>query len=128
MLTGRKQSRPIDDFEDQRDGSSQGWPSRSLVRILWKRKVHVLVFWAALSAVVIAVVMVWPATYRAETLILVDQQKIPEKFVSSTVNAELQDRLATISQEILSQTRLQKIIQTLNLYENERKTRTQEEI
>jgi len=128
MLTGRKQSRPIDDFEDQGDGSSQGWPSRSLVRILWKHKVHVLVSWAALSAVVIAVVMAWPATYRAETLILVDQQKIPEKFVSSTVNAELQDRLATLSQEILSQTRLQKIIQTLNLYENERKTRTQEEI
>jgi len=128
MLTGRKQSRPIDDFKDQGDGSSQGWPSRSLVRILWKHKVHVLVSWAALSAVVIAVVMAWPATYRAETLILVDQQKIPEKFVSSTVNAELQDRLATLSQEILSQTRLQKIIQTLNLYENERKTRTQEEI
>jgi succinoglycan biosynthesis transport protein ExoP len=128
MLTGRKQSRPIDDFEEQLDSASQGWPSRSLVRILWKRKVHVLVFWAALSALVIAVVMAWPATYRAETLILVDQQKIPEKFVSATVNAELQDRLATLSQEILSQTRLQKIIQTLNLYENERKTRTQEEI
>jgi succinoglycan biosynthesis transport protein ExoP len=126
MLTGRK--RPIDDFEDQPDGSSQGWPPRSLVRILWKRKVHVLLTWVILSAVVGAVVMLLPATYRAETLILVDQQKIPEKFVSATVNTELQDRLATISQQILSSTRLQKIIDNFKLYETERKNRVQEEI
>jgi len=128
MLTARKQSRPIDDFEDQQNASSQGWPPRSLVRILWKRKVHVFLSWATLSAVVVAVVMAWPATYRAETLILVDQQKIPEKFVSATVSAELQDRLATISQQILSGTRLQKIIDNFKLYEKERKNHVQEEI
>jgi len=128
MLTGRKQSRPLDDFEDQPDGFSQGWPARSLVRILWKRKVHVLLTWVILSAAVVAVVMLLPATYRAETLILVDQQKIPEKFVSATVNTELQDRLATISQQILSSTRLQEIIDNFKLYENERKTHVQEEI
>jgi uncharacterized protein involved in exopolysaccharide biosynthesis len=72
--------------------------------------------------------MLLPATYRAETLILVDQQKIPEKFVSATVNAELQDRLATISQQILSNTRLQKIIDKSKLYEKERRTNVQEEV
>ena len=128
MLTGRKQARPIDDFDDDLSSSSQGWPVLSLVRILWKRKKHVLLTWAGLSAVAVAVVMLWPATYRAETLILVDSQKIPEKFVSATVNVELQDRLATISQRILSSTRLQKIIEASNLYEKERKSRVQEEI
>jgi succinoglycan biosynthesis transport protein ExoP len=126
MLTGRKH--PIDDFEDQPDGSSQGWPPRSLLRILWKRKVHVLLTWGTVSAAVVAVVMLLPATYRGETLILVDQQKIPEKFVSATVNTELQDRLATISQQILSSTRLQKIIDNFKLYEKERKNHVQEEI
>ena len=128
MLTGRRQSLSIDDFEDQPESSSKGWPPRSLVRILWKRKVQVFLTWVILSAAVIAVVMLWPATYRAETLILVDQQKIPEKFVSATVNTELQDRLATISQQILSSTRLQKIIDTFKLYEKERKNHVQEEI
>jgi len=128
MLTGRKQSRPIDDFEDQQDGSPQGWPPRSLVRILWKRKIHVLLTWAALSIIAVAIVMSLPATYRAETLILVDSQKIPEKFVSATVSMELQDRLATISQQILSSTRLQKIIDNFKLYEKERQNRVQEEI
>ena len=110
------------------DNTGRGIGPLSLVRMLWKRKLHIVALAVGLSVAVVAVIMLWPATYRAETLILVDQQKIPEKFVSATVNAELQDRLATLSQEILSQTRLQKIIQTLNLYEKERKTRTQEEI
>ena len=110
------------------DNSERGIRPLSLIRMLWKRKLHILAVAVGSSAAVIVSVMLWPATYRAETLILVDQQKIPEKFVSATVNAELQDRLATLSQEILSQTRLQKIIQTFNLYEKERKTRTQEEI
>ncbi len=128
MLTGRKQSRPMDDFDDKESSSSGGWPPLSLVRMLWKRKVHVVVTAGVLSAAVIAIVKLWPATYRAETLILVDQQKIPEKFVSATVNTELQDRLATISQQILSGTRLQKIIDTHKLYEKERKNHVQEEV
>ena len=128
MLTDRKHSRAGDDFGDEHGGSAQGWPPLSLVRLLWKRKVHVLITAAALSAAVVTLVMLLPATYRAETVILVDQQKIPEKFVSATVNTELQDRLATISQEILSSTRLQKIIDTFKLYEKERKSRFQEEI
>ena len=32
---------------------------------------------------------------------LVDSQKIPERFVTSTVSTELQDRIASISQQIL---------------------------
>lgn len=128
MLTDRRASRPTDLFEDERNGSTPGWPPRSLVRILWKHKLRILASWAVLSAAVLAVVMMWPATYRAETLILVDSQKIPEKFVSATVSAELQDRLATISQQILSKTRLEKIINNFDLYEKERKSRVQEEI
>src|SRR5262249_2191324 len=119
MLTGRKQSRASDDFDDEHGSPSQGWPSLSLIRILWNRKLHVLLASAGLSAGVVGVVILLPATYRGETLILVDQQKIPEKFVSATVNAELQDRLATISQQILSSTRLQKIIDKFKLYEKE---------
>lgn len=128
MLTERRRSRAGEGFDDGPGGSSGSWPPLSLVRLLWERKLHVFSTAAPLSAAVFAVVMLWPATYRAETVILVDQQKIPEKFVSATVNAELQDRLATISQQILSSTRLQKIIDNFKLYEKERKNHVQEEI
>jgi polysaccharide chain length determinant protein (PEP-CTERM system associated) len=44
------------------------------------------------------------------------------------VSSELQDRLATLSQQILSSTRLQKIVDTFHLYEKQKSTRTREEI
>ena len=67
-------------------------------------------------------------TYSAETLILVDSQKIPEKYVASTVVSDVQDRLATISQEILSSTRLKKIIEDYKLYSDKRDKKSVEEI
>lgn len=66
--------------------------------------------------------------YRAETLILVESQKIPEKYVSSTVIGDIQDRLATINQEILSATRLKKVIVDYKLYPNDRVKNAPEEV
>ena len=57
-----------------------------------------------------------PKIYKAETLILVSAQRIPEKYVQSTVIGTVQERLATIRQEIFSRTRLEKIIAQFNLY------------
>jgi len=59
---------------------------------------------------------------------MIQTQRIPEKFVASTVNTALQDRLATLSQQILSYNRLLAIIQKYDLYHNERQTHSQEDI
>jgi polysaccharide chain length determinant protein (PEP-CTERM system associated) len=80
-------------------------------------------------ALLFAVVIYFlPDIFRAESLILVEQQKIPEKLVESTVQVDLGDRLATISQQILSATQLQKIIEKHGLYRNERGKSTPEEL
>lgn len=100
----------------------------SLARMLWKHGLMVVVTAILGSAVTYGLVHSRPNVYRSEALILIDSQKIPERYVSSTVNTEAQDRLATISQEILSATRLQKIIDEFGLYRNERKSLVQEEI
>ena len=101
----------------------------SVVRMLWKQKLHIVVTWAALSVLALMIVYLLPAVYRAETMILVDSQKIPERYVAATVSAELQDRLATIRQQIYSSTNLQRIIETFDLYRNERNRKSpQEEI
>ncbi|MGD1092106.1 MAG: GNVR domain-containing protein [Bryobacteraceae bacterium] len=100
----------------------------SLLRATWKNKGTALAVWAVLSLGTVATVYRLPSIYKAETLILVESQKIPEKLVSSTVNAELQDRLATISQEVLSATRLQGLIDKFGLYKVERGSHVQEEI
>src|SRR5262249_21183680 len=48
---------------------------------------------------------VLPPKYRSETVILVEQQKIPEHYVEPNVAADLQHRLQSMSEQILSRTR-----------------------
>jgi polysaccharide chain length determinant protein (PEP-CTERM system associated) len=62
-----------------------------------------------------------PKIYKATTVILVQPQTIPESYVRSTVTATVLDRLSTISQEILSRTTLEKVIDEFNLYADLRK-------
>ncbi len=100
----------------------------SVTRMLWKRKLLIGVASLIGCAAAIVIVQLLPPVYQAEALILVDSQKIPEHYVTSTVNTNVQDRLATISQQILSTTRLQKVIDNFGLYSKERKTLAPEEI
>ena len=57
-----------------------------------------------------------PARYTSSTMVLVEQQKVPENYVRSVVGEELNQRLATMQEQILSRTRLQPIIEKFNLY------------
>lgn len=65
-----------------------------------------------------------PSLWTARAVILVDRQQIPEAFVKSTVTSDVENRLLTLSQEILSSARLMKIIEAHNLYPDVRR-RTQ---
>ena len=100
----------------------------SFARMLWKWRRMVLVCWIISTTAAILVVRKLPPLYKSEALVLVDSQKIPEAFVSSTVEGELPDRLAMISQSIMSRTRLLEIIQGFQLYKKERTSKTEEEI
>jgi polysaccharide chain length determinant protein (PEP-CTERM system associated) len=57
-----------------------------------------------------------PAAYRSETVILVEQQKVPETYVVPNVSADLQDQLQNLTQQILGRERLLDIMQEFNLY------------
>ena len=96
--------------------------------IAWRRK-----WWAILPAIVItAGVFGWvrtlPNLYTSDTLILVVPQQVPEAYVRSTVTTRIEDRLQTITQQILSRTRLERIIQDFNLYPEVRKTAIMEDV
>ncbi len=94
----------------------------SIARMIWKKKQVIASI--ALAGCVLSVIAVrrMPPLYVSEALVLIDSQKISEKFVPSTVNTELQDRIATLSEQILSTSRLGKIISDFDLYRNERKS------
>lgn len=99
-----------------------------ILGMVWRRK-----WWILIPTVVISVsVVMWTRTlrdlYRSDTVILVVPQQISESYVKSTVTASVSDRLQSISQQILSRTRLERIILDLNLYEAQRKTGIMEDI
>jgi len=100
----------------------------SILRTIWKRKVRIIAAWIILAACAVVVVRLLPAVYLAEAVILIDSQKIPEKFVSATVGSDLQDRIASIRQMLLSGGELKKIIDDFDLYRELRKTHFEEEI
>ena len=63
---------------------------------------------------------VLPSVYRSGTLILVEQPAVPEKFVVSNIDTDIQHQLDSITQQILSRTRLLRIIDQLHLYAQDR--------
>ncbi len=82
-------------------------------------------FWWILFPVVIfpivgyCVAMVIPPKYISQTLVMVEQPKIPDKYFTPIVTEQLTTRLGTMQQEILSRSRLQPIIERFGLYKDE---------
>ena len=68
-----------------------------------------------------------PPTYKSGTLILVEQPTMPKDYVVSNINEDLQGRLQNITQQILSRTRLLRIIDQLHLYTGGHKHMTPDE-
>jgi polysaccharide chain length determinant protein (PEP-CTERM system associated) len=71
---------------------------------------------------------VWPARFRSEAMILVDEQKVPDKYVMPNVVTSPETQLQSMTQEILSRTRLEEIIDKFGLYPNERAHQTPDQL
>ncbi len=56
--------------------------------------------------------------YISQTLVLVEQQRVPESYVKAVVTEDLNSRLETMREQILSRSRLQPIIERFNLFAN----------
>ncbi len=102
--------------------------ARSIIRMLWKQRWLALLVWVVISALAYVIVHNLADVYEAEAVILVDSQKIPEKFVASTVQVSVQDSLNSISQQVLTVTRLEQILDKYNLYPDLRKVKPKDEL
>lgn len=84
--------------------------------IIWKSKWLVII--PAVLFTVAGALMAWkmPSYYKSETLILVEKQQIPESYVTPTDRTPFNQRLNTISQQILSRQNIEKIAEDFQLY------------
>jgi protein tyrosine kinase modulator len=97
-------------------------------RVVVRYKWHVLVGTFALTLVFVVTIAKLPSVYEATTTILVDPQQIPEKYVSAVPTTDPYSRLNTITQQVLSRTRLQEILDKFNLYPELRESLSPEEL
>jgi succinoglycan biosynthesis transport protein ExoP len=100
-----------------------GQVSRSLDEywtIARRRRWYILLPVFACWAIALGGSWLVPSAFQSEALILVEQQKVPEQYVVPNVTVNLQDRLQSMTQQILSRTRLQSTINRFHLYEARR--------
>jgi polysaccharide chain length determinant protein (PEP-CTERM system associated) len=99
-----------------------------VARIGWRGKWFLLGPAILTSMVAATYLRFVPDVYRAETTILVVAQRVPTDIIRSTVTSNVQDRLRSIQQQILSRTRLEPIVLDLNLYSELRQRAPMEDV
>jgi polysaccharide biosynthesis transport protein len=63
--------------------------------------------------------LVLPKSYRSNTLILIENQKIPDDYVKGIGGGSVEERLTMIQQQVMSRTLLSQIIGELRVYESQ---------
>lgn len=103
-------------MDDSLTNALGGMQLRDYLSLVQRRRWWIIV--PAIGLFVATTVIAWriPNTYRSETVILVDPQKVPDSLVQSPVSGGVADRLSTIRQLATSPTRLQLLIDKLDLY------------
>ena len=78
--------------------------------------------WAILTPICFSLIVgitllfVLPKIYKAKTLIIIESQRVPQNYVRSIITEDTAQRIATISQQILSTSNLEKIIKDFDLF------------
>jgi polysaccharide chain length determinant protein (PEP-CTERM system associated) len=101
--------------------------THDLLEIGLRRKWYIIVPLVVSILVSFGIYKYIPKIYRATTLILVQPPSVPENYVQPSITDTAINRLNTISQEIMSRTRLEKVIREFNLYADLRKEVSMEE-
>ncbi len=74
---------------------------RDYLEIAWNRKWWIILTTIALSFASWVVAGRLPSIYSAQSVILIDPQKVPDSYVPSTISSSIADRLATMSARVL---------------------------
>jgi succinoglycan biosynthesis transport protein ExoP len=102
-----------EEFEEE---STKQFDLHSYIDVVRRRHMQFLLSLLVGWVVVWAASWIVPPIYRSGTLILVEQPTMPKDYVTPNIDDDLQERLQSITQQILSRTRLLHIIEQFNLY------------
>jgi len=101
---------------EELEEKSEGLNLQQYLGVVRRRHLYFLIPLFLGWAIVWGASWVLPPRYESTTLILVEQPTMPKDYVTPNVNDDLQERMQTITQQILSRTRLMHIIDEFKLY------------
>ncbi len=93
-----------------------------------RRRLSIFVIAATIFVIGALAALLWPPTYKSSATILIKEQDIPAELVQSTVTSFASQRIQAISQKVMARPNLLEIIKKYDLYTDERKRLTTEEI
>ena len=86
------------------------------VAILKRRYLLIVISVIVCLPLGIGISRIIPPQYQSQTLILVEQPKVPEDYVKPVIAQDLNSQMASMKEQILSRSRLEPIIKRFNLY------------
>jgi polysaccharide chain length determinant protein (PEP-CTERM system associated) len=92
-----------------------------LIEIAWRRRWFILGPLLLISVTTLTLTQMMPNRYRSESTVLIVPPRIPKDYVKPTVTEGLQERLEAMQQQLLSRTRLERIVLDFDLYRAARK-------
>jgi len=87
-----------------------------IIKILLRRRWVIIIPFCLSMIIGIFLVLFLPKIYSAETLVLLQSQRVNTEFVRPITNADVDAMVNTISQQILSRSNLKKIIKEFKLF------------
>jgi polysaccharide chain length determinant protein (PEP-CTERM system associated) len=86
------------------------------INLIFKHRWLIIIPFCLSMIVGIYLAITLPKIYRASASILVSPQRVPDEYVRPLVEADINTRISTISQEVQSRTNLEKIIEQFKLF------------
>ena len=89
------------------------------IDIFKRRRVLIIACAIIFPAIAVVITRFLPARYMSQTLVLIEQQRVPGEYVTPVVDSNLESRLSSMKEQMQSRSRIQPIVERYNLYENE---------
>jgi polysaccharide chain length determinant protein (PEP-CTERM system associated) len=110
-------------YRDDGEGETFRWSQfRHFLHAPLRRPLLVVLPWAGVLLLATAALYVLPKKYMSSALVLVESEKVPESFIAKVATRDPSQRLEAVRPEILSRTRLERVLAETNPYPELSKT------
>lgn len=116
MTSGSRSGNPAHLDDGDGEGTVSSAQIRRFLQAPLRHPLLVVVPFIAIFLLSVVALFVLPKRYRSSTLILVESEKVPETFVAKVSTEDKWDNLETLRPEILSRTRLERVLDETRPY------------